>query len=109
MTPVLAAEGGYQDFTLAGGEWFILIGSAVTALLALAVGDRSQKDFARARLYALSRDLGDQLGVRRWRPATPPRMVSLSPRPASLRPNGFAPMIGRWRTRLEPSIGCVHP
>ncbi|HEX9257969.1 MAG TPA: sodium-translocating pyrophosphatase [Acidimicrobiales bacterium] len=38
MTPVLAAEGGFQEFTLAGGEWAILIGSALTALLALAVG-----------------------------------------------------------------------
>jgi K(+)-stimulated pyrophosphate-energized sodium pump len=36
--PVLAAEGGYQEFTLAGGEWFILIGAAMTAILALAVG-----------------------------------------------------------------------
>ncbi|HEY8527877.1 MAG TPA: sodium-translocating pyrophosphatase [Acidimicrobiales bacterium] len=35
---LLAAEGGYQDFTLAGGEWLILIGSALTALLALVVG-----------------------------------------------------------------------
>src|SRR5918995_295771 len=33
-----AAEGGYQDFTLKGGEWFVLIGSALTALLALVVG-----------------------------------------------------------------------
>jgi K(+)-stimulated pyrophosphate-energized sodium pump len=38
MTPVLAAEGGYQDFTLGGQEWFWLIFSGVTALLALAVG-----------------------------------------------------------------------
>ncbi|MBK9181378.1 MAG: sodium-translocating pyrophosphatase [Acidimicrobiales bacterium] len=38
MTQVLAAEGGYQQFTLAGGEWFILIGSAITALVALGVG-----------------------------------------------------------------------
>ena len=38
MTPVLAAEGGYQEFSLAGGEWFILVGSALTALLAIAVG-----------------------------------------------------------------------
>ena len=35
---VLAAEGGYQQFTLAGGEWFWLIFSAATALVALAVG-----------------------------------------------------------------------
>src|SRR3954454_9861780 len=34
----LAAEGGYQVFTLNGEAWFWLIFSAVTALLAVAVG-----------------------------------------------------------------------
>ncbi|HEU4598752.1 MAG TPA: sodium-translocating pyrophosphatase [Solirubrobacterales bacterium] len=38
MLDVLAAEGGYQAFHLGGGEWAVLIGSAVTALLAIAVG-----------------------------------------------------------------------
>src|SRR4051812_44025246 len=38
MTHAIAAEGGYQVFTLNGGEWAILIGSALTALLALGVG-----------------------------------------------------------------------
>ena len=38
MSSVLAAEGGFQPFDLHGGEWFILIGSALTALLALLVG-----------------------------------------------------------------------
>jgi K(+)-stimulated pyrophosphate-energized sodium pump len=38
MVRLLAAEGGYQEFTLAGGEWFVLIGSALTALLAIGVG-----------------------------------------------------------------------
>ena len=38
MSSVLAAEGGFQPFALHGGEWFILIGSALTALLALGVG-----------------------------------------------------------------------
>ncbi len=38
MSSLLAAEGGYQEFSLHGGEWLILIGSALTALLALAVG-----------------------------------------------------------------------
>jgi K(+)-stimulated pyrophosphate-energized sodium pump len=38
MPTVIAAEGGYQQFDLAGGEWFILIASAVTALIALLVG-----------------------------------------------------------------------
>ena len=34
----LAAEGGYQVFDLAGGEWFWLILSAATAILAIVVG-----------------------------------------------------------------------
>ena len=34
----LAAEGGYQVFRLQGGEWFWLVFSAATALLAIAVG-----------------------------------------------------------------------
>jgi K(+)-stimulated pyrophosphate-energized sodium pump len=38
MTHVLAAEGGYQTFYLHGGEWLILLGSALTAVLALIVG-----------------------------------------------------------------------
>src|SRR5687768_10457062 len=38
MINLLAAEGGWQDFELGGDEWFWLIFSAVTALLALGVG-----------------------------------------------------------------------
>src|SRR5205807_10103387 len=38
MTNVLAAEGGYQKFTLGGGEWFWLFFSAATAVLAIVVG-----------------------------------------------------------------------
>src|SRR4051812_42221451 len=39
MTPLLlAAEGGYQEFTLSSGDKFVLLFSGVTALLALAVG-----------------------------------------------------------------------
>ncbi len=38
MTSIFASEGGYQEFSLAGGEWLILIGSALTALAALGVG-----------------------------------------------------------------------
>jgi len=37
-TVVLAAEGGFQEFELGTTEWAFLIGSVVTALLALAVG-----------------------------------------------------------------------
>jgi K(+)-stimulated pyrophosphate-energized sodium pump len=35
---VLAAEGGWQDFTLRGGEWVVLWSSVAAALLAIAVG-----------------------------------------------------------------------
>jgi len=38
MSNIFAAEGGYQVFKLGGTEWFWLIFSACTALLALAVG-----------------------------------------------------------------------
>jgi K(+)-stimulated pyrophosphate-energized sodium pump len=38
MTNVLAAEGGYQAFHLGGAEWFWLVFSGITALLALGVG-----------------------------------------------------------------------
>ncbi len=38
VTGLLASEGGWQEFTLQGGEWLILLLSALSALLAIAVG-----------------------------------------------------------------------
>ncbi|MCE2854348.1 MAG: sodium-translocating pyrophosphatase [Ilumatobacteraceae bacterium] len=38
MFQIIAAEGGYQEFTLKGGEWTVLYLSAAAAVLALAVG-----------------------------------------------------------------------
>ncbi|MGA0131176.1 MAG: proton/sodium-translocating pyrophosphatase, partial [Ilumatobacteraceae bacterium] len=38
MTALLASEGGWQDFTLRGGEWLVLGLSGAASLLALAVG-----------------------------------------------------------------------
>ncbi|HKX74457.1 MAG TPA: sodium-translocating pyrophosphatase [Acidimicrobiia bacterium] len=38
MITVLAAEGGYQEFTLSGAEWAWLLVSAAVALIAIAVG-----------------------------------------------------------------------
>ncbi len=38
MPAILAAEGGYQEFVLKGGEWAVLFLSAAAALLAIAVG-----------------------------------------------------------------------
>ncbi|MFM8553096.1 MAG: sodium-translocating pyrophosphatase [Acidimicrobiales bacterium] len=38
MTGLIAAEGGYQEFTLKGGEWLVLWLSAAAAILAITVG-----------------------------------------------------------------------
>src|ERR1044071_2024204 len=38
MSSILAAEGGYQEFVLHGGEWAILAFSGAAALIAIAVG-----------------------------------------------------------------------
>ena len=38
MSGIFASEGGWQDFTLKGGEWAVLWLSAAAALLALCVG-----------------------------------------------------------------------
>lgn len=76
-------------------------GAAREALLvALAWGDAPQKDHARTRLHTLSRDLGDQVGMRRWRSFQRPSLVSLSayrPAPAG---RSLAPRLLRWREAL---------
>ncbi len=51
ISSVLAAEGGWQEFTLGGAEWAILAFSGLSALLAIAVGVYLSKD-------VLSRDQG---------------------------------------------------
>jgi K(+)-stimulated pyrophosphate-energized sodium pump len=38
VTGLLASEGGWQEFTLQGGEWLVLLLSGLAALLAIAVG-----------------------------------------------------------------------
>jgi K(+)-stimulated pyrophosphate-energized sodium pump len=44
MNSILAAEGGYQEFVLNGGEWAILVLAGASALLALFVGLLLMKD-----------------------------------------------------------------
>src|SRR5688572_33165665 len=44
FSSILAAEGGYQEFELLGGEWAILALAGISALLALAVGFVLMKD-----------------------------------------------------------------
>lgn len=72
-------------------------------LLALSLGDPSQRDHARARLHAISRDLSDQVGARRWRSFQPPALVSLSPTPRLPTSRSAAPRLARWRMQLEPA------
>ena len=76
-------------------------GAAREALLvALAWGDAPQKDHARTRLHTLSRDLDDQVGMRRWRSFQRPSLVSLSayrPAPAA---RSLAPRLLAWRESI---------
>jgi tetratricopeptide (TPR) repeat protein len=74
-------------------------------LLALAVGDASQREHARGRLHAVSRDLGDQVGMRRWRGATRPPLVSLSARPRARAAHSDAQRLARWRERIAAVAG----
>jgi tetratricopeptide (TPR) repeat protein len=74
-------------------------------LLALAVGDASQREHARGRLHAVSRDLGDQVGMRRWRGATRPPLVSLSARPRARAARSDAQRLARWRERIAAVAG----
>jgi len=63
-------------------------------------GDAPQQDHARTRLHTLARDLGDQVGMRRWRSFKRPPLVSMSayrPRQAS---GSAAPRLQRWREAL---------
>jgi hypothetical protein len=84
--------------TLASGD----ADAAREALLTvLTVGDAPQKDHARGRLHTLARDMGDQVGMRRWRSFKRPSLVSLSAyRPAPAR-RSLAPRLARWRESLE--------
>jgi hypothetical protein len=83
---------------LAAGD----VDAAREALLAaLALGEAPQKDHARTRLHTLSRDLGDQVGMRRWRSTQRPSLVSLSAyRPAPPSTRSLAPRLRRWREAL---------
>ncbi|HEX2076392.1 MAG TPA: hypothetical protein VHG08_01750 [Longimicrobium sp.] len=77
-------------------------GAAREALLiALAVGDAPQKDHARTRLHTLARDLGDQVGMRRWRSFQRPSLVSLSAYRPAPPDRSLAPRLLRWREALD--------
>jgi tetratricopeptide (TPR) repeat protein len=85
------------DVTLADSD----PAAAREALLAAAAwGDPPQREHARARLHTLSRDLGDQVGMRRWRSSERPALVSLSLRPRAQGAGTLAPRLAHWRETL---------
>lgn len=100
IDPVDRARVGHQLADL-----FTTVGDSLAVreglLLALSVGDASQRDHAQARLHAVSRELQDEVGMRRWRSFQRPSLVSLS---APSRGPGHAtsaPLLARWREQIE--------
>ena len=49
MTAILASEGGWQDFTLKGGEWLVLALSGAASLLAIT--KKAERDYG-LRIHA---------------------------------------------------------
>jgi len=70
-------------------------------LAALAWGQPPQQDHARMRLHTLARDLGDQVGMRRWRSFKRAPLVSLSTYRSATPVRSLAPRLARWREALE--------
>lgn len=70
-------------------------------LLVLDLGDGMQRDHARSRLHTVSRDLADQVGMRRWRSFGRPALVSLSARPGAPAARSAAPLMARWREQVQ--------
>lgn len=85
------------DVALGGAD---LEAAQEALLVAVQVGDWPQRDHARGRLHTLSRDRGDQVGMRRWRSFSPPMLVSLSARPRGVCARSAAARLRRWRAAL---------
>lgn len=105
--PVDRARVAHQlaDLHLAGDD---PLAAREALLLALEMGDSTQRGHARGRLHTLCRDLGDQVGMRRWRSFTPPALVSLSAGPRRRVQRSAAARLARWRERLveHTAPGC---
>jgi hypothetical protein len=71
--------------------------------LALACGEAPQRDHARTRLHTLSRDVGDQVGMQRWRSFKRPPLVSLSAYRPAIGARSLAPKLLRLRETLAPA------
>jgi len=68
--------------------------------LALACGEAPQQDHARTRLHTLSRDVGEQVGMRRWRSFKRPPLVSMSAYRPSTDTRLLAPRLLAWREAM---------
>lgn len=79
-------------------------GAREALLVALEVGDASQRQHATSRLHTVSRDLSDRLGMRRWRSFDRPKLVSLSSRPGAPSGASLGPMLARWRARAASAM-----
>lgn len=94
------------DIMIAAGD---PLAAREALLLALALGDAPQRDHARVRLHTLCRDLGDRVGMRRWRSFQRPALVSLSVYRVSAGSRTAAPVLRRWREWVEAAgtaVGC---
>lgn len=76
-------------------------------LAALEWGDAPQREHAQARLHTLARDLGDQVGARRWRSGKRPPLTSLSLYRAKPAEVSAAPRLARWREALGSRAAAV--
>ena len=90
MLHVLAAEGGYQQFELGGAEWFWLLFSAATAVLAILTG-----------LYLMRGVLAADEGT--------PAMIERTPNVARA-PRGWLDHLARIgeRDRLEVALAAAQ-
>jgi tetratricopeptide (TPR) repeat protein len=87
------------DLAFAEGD---LAAAREALFAALASGDNAQRDHARSRLHTLARDLGDEVGARRWRSFRPAPLVSLSAyRPTKSAAPAAPASLVRWRRALE--------
>jgi tetratricopeptide (TPR) repeat protein len=85
------------DVVIASGD---PLAAREALLVAADWGDAPQREHAQARLHTLSRDMGDQVGMRRWRSAKRPSLTSLSLYRGAPAPASAAPRLARWREAL---------
>lgn len=85
------------DVAISGGD---PLAAREALLVALEWGDAPQKEHAQARLHTLARDMGDQVGARRWRVSRPPSLTSLSLYRGAPAAASAAPRVARWREAL---------